>query len=89
MAEAARLPEAPGLRGWKPSRTACRSLPPSWRHDLGIPDDLAEEVLRLRGYDQIPSALPPLEGSPEPLSRDYLKRRQLASGWPIWGSTRP
>ena len=54
-------------------------MPPSWRHDLGIPDDLAEEVLRLRGYDRIPSALPPLEGSPEPLSKDYLKRRRIAT----------
>lgn len=53
--------------------------PPTWRHDLGIPDDLAEEVLRLRGYERIPSTLPPLEGSPEPLSRDYLKRRRLAT----------
>jgi phenylalanyl-tRNA synthetase beta chain len=54
-------------------------VPPTWRHDLGIPDDLAEEVLRLRGYDRIPSALPPLEGSPEPLSTGYLQRRHLAS----------
>lgn len=54
-------------------------LPPTWRHDLGIPDDLAEEVLRLRGYDRIPAALPPLEGSPEPLSQGYLKRRRIAS----------
>ncbi len=52
---------------------------PSWRHDLSIADDLAEEILRLRGYAKIPSALPPLEGAPEPLSKDYLKRRQLAS----------
>ena len=56
-----------------------QAVPPSWRHDLGIPDDLAEEVLRLRGYERIPSALPPLEGSPEPLSKGYLKRRQVAS----------
>lgn len=54
-------------------------VPPTWRHDLGISDDLAEEVLRLRGYERIPSALPPLEGSPEPLSKDYLKRRRLAT----------
>jgi phenylalanyl-tRNA synthetase beta chain len=52
-------------------------VPPTWRHDLAIADDLAEEVLRLRGYDRIPSSLPPLEGSPEPLSKDYLKRRRV------------
>ncbi|MBK7292641.1 MAG: phenylalanine--tRNA ligase subunit beta [Holophagaceae bacterium] len=52
--------------------------PPSWRHDLAIPEDLAEEVLRLRGYEHIPSVLPPLEGPPEPLAPAYLQRQRLA-----------
>jgi len=33
-------------------------LPPSWRPDLRNGPDFAEEVVRLRGYDQIPSFLP-------------------------------
>ena len=53
--------------------------PPSWRSDLTLPEDLAEEVLRLRGYELISSALPPLESSPQPLAAEYLKRRKLAS----------
>jgi phenylalanyl-tRNA synthetase beta chain len=32
--------------------------PPSWRADLVQPADLVEEVLRLEGYDTIPSTLP-------------------------------
>jgi len=32
--------------------------PPSWRPDLTDPADLAEEVIRLDGYDNVPSALP-------------------------------
>lgn len=52
--------------------------PPSWRHDLTIPEDLAEEVLRLRGYDRIPSALPGLEGEPVPLSAEFQHRRRVA-----------
>ena len=32
--------------------------PPSWRPDLTDPADLVEEVLRLGGYDAIPSTLP-------------------------------
>ncbi len=53
-------------------------IPPTWRHDLSIPEDLAEEVLRLRGYEHIPSVLPPLEGSPEPLSASYLQRQLIS-----------
>jgi len=52
--------------------------PPSWRHDMEIEVDLAEEVLRMRGYDTIPMALPPLEGHPEPLSANYVQRKNLA-----------
>jgi phenylalanyl-tRNA synthetase beta chain len=33
-------------------------IPPSWRPDLVDPADLVEEVVRLEGYDRIPSALP-------------------------------
>ncbi|MFI6520804.1 phenylalanine--tRNA ligase subunit beta [Spirillospora sp. NPDC050679] len=32
--------------------------PPSWRPDLGDPNDLAEEVIRLEGYENIPSRAP-------------------------------
>jgi phenylalanyl-tRNA synthetase beta chain len=32
--------------------------PPSWRPDLVRPADLVEEVVRLDGYDKVPSALP-------------------------------
>ncbi|HJQ47850.1 MAG TPA: phenylalanine--tRNA ligase subunit beta [Amycolatopsis sp.] len=35
-----------------------RAVPPSWRGDLAQPADLVEEVLRLEGYDSIPSTLP-------------------------------
>ncbi|PXY28508.1 phenylalanine--tRNA ligase subunit beta [Prauserella flavalba] len=35
------------------------AVPPSWRGDLAQPADLVEEVLRLEGYDSIPSTLPP------------------------------
>ncbi|HTL98003.1 MAG TPA: phenylalanine--tRNA ligase subunit beta [Holophagaceae bacterium] len=54
------------------------AVPPTWRHDLTISEDLAEEVLRLRGYDRLPEALPPVQSEPEPLSPDYLKRQRVA-----------
>jgi phenylalanyl-tRNA synthetase beta chain len=36
-----------------------RVQPPSWRPDLVVGVDLVEEVARLRGYDAIPSIVPP------------------------------
>lgn len=34
--------------------TGASMLPPTWRHDCAQPADLAEEVLRIVGYDAIP-----------------------------------
>jgi phenylalanyl-tRNA synthetase beta chain len=33
-------------------------IPPSWRPDLVHPSDLAEEVIRLEGYENIPARMP-------------------------------
>ena len=33
-------------------------VPPSWRPDLSGPNDLAEEVIRLEGYENVPVRLP-------------------------------
>jgi phenylalanyl-tRNA synthetase beta chain len=41
------------------SVTVVVATPPSWRPDLDLPAALVEEVLRLEGYDTIPSTLPP------------------------------
>ena len=77
LAEAAETLVALGCRVTV-SPDALAVQPPTWRHDLAIPEDLAEEVLRLRGYDRLPSVLPPLEGPPQPLAPDYLHRQTLA-----------
>ena len=37
---------------------ALQVRPPSWRPDLQLAADLVEEVLRLAGYDRLPSVLP-------------------------------
>ncbi|WP_232668608.1 phenylalanine--tRNA ligase subunit beta [Pseudonocardia sp. TRM90224] len=53
------------------------ATPPSWRPDLTQPADLVEEVLRLEGYDVIPSVLPPAPGG-RGLSATQLRRRAVS-----------
>jgi phenylalanyl-tRNA synthetase beta chain len=52
--------------------------PPSWRPDLTLPVDLVEEVLRLEGYDKIPTVLPAAPAG-RGLTRDQRLRRALVS----------
>jgi phenylalanyl-tRNA synthetase beta chain len=40
------------------SQPALTVIPPSWRPDLLYPRDLAEEVIRLEGYENIPIRMP-------------------------------
>ena len=53
------------------------ATPPSWRPDLAQSADLVEEVLRLEGYDTIPSVLPPAPPG-RGLTPAQLRRRAVA-----------
>jgi phenylalanyl-tRNA synthetase beta chain len=50
-------------------------LPPSWRPDLTDPYDLVEEVIRLGGYDAVPSVLPKAPAGGGLTPRQRLRRR--------------
>jgi phenylalanyl-tRNA synthetase beta chain len=54
-----------------------RVTPPSWRPDLTDPADVAEEVIRLEGYDSIPAQLPAAPAG-RGLTREQLRRRSVA-----------
>lgn len=61
------------------------ATPPPWRPDLLDPHDLVEEVVRLRGYDTIPSVVPKAPGG-RGLTRAQLLRRRVGrtlagAGW--------
>lgn len=49
--------------------------PPSYRLDLNIREDLAEEIARTIGYDAIPTTIPVLTGMPSPKQGDGVAHR--------------
>lgn len=54
--------------------------PPTFRHDIEGPADLVQEILRLRGYDQIPAApLPPVNVTVPAVTLGERARRCLAA----------
>ncbi|MFC4585082.1 phenylalanine--tRNA ligase subunit beta [Sphaerisporangium corydalis] len=48
---------------------------PSWRPDLTDPNDLAEEVIRLEGYEKLPSVLPAAPAGAGLTEAQRLRRR--------------
>jgi phenylalanyl-tRNA synthetase beta chain len=56
--------------------------PPPWRFDLQIEEDLIEEVIRVIGYDKLPTGAPiaPVAAQPQPeaLRSPYAVRRRLS-----------
>jgi phenylalanyl-tRNA synthetase beta chain len=52
---------------------------PTFRVDIDREADLIEEIARFYGYDNIPSALPPLKIVPPIVSRDEAKLSRLSS----------
>ena len=59
------------------------ALAPSWRPDLTDPYDLVEEVVRIVGYDQVPSVLPP---APPGRGRSELQRLRRRVGLTLAGA---
>ncbi len=52
-------------------------IPPSWRPDLTMPNDLAEEVIRLEGYENVPVRLPRAPAG-RGLTREQRMRRAVS-----------
>ena len=75
----------------RPARHATRSCP-SWRRDLLVEADIAEEVVRLAGYETVAGKTPDTampHVRPNPLELRDALRRALAGGGPRPRSSRP
>lgn len=57
-----------------------RVTPPSWRFDIGIEEDVIEEVSRLHGYEHIPESLPEMAFVPGSGDSTYHGLRSLLVG---------
>ncbi|USN53189.1 MAG: phenylalanine--tRNA ligase subunit beta [Candidatus Nomurabacteria bacterium] len=55
--------------------------PPSWRHDISLPEDVAEEVARLSGYNAIIRTVPPAPGRPVALPAQDVMTDRLADAF--------
>jgi phenylalanyl-tRNA synthetase beta chain len=72
-------PEAPEPSG--PALVAALEvIPPSWRPDLTDPADLAEEVIRLEGYENVPARMPRALAGRGLTPRQRLRR---SVGWTL------
>ncbi len=97
---------APTIAPWRAEGRASRGqrpgpvlevTPPSWRPDLTDPADLAEEVIRLEGYENVPARMPRALAGRGLTTRQRLRRsvgRTLAEAgyvevlsWPFGSRT--
>ena len=65
------------------TKSSFEVIPPSWRHDIELPEDVIEELVRIWGYDRVPLTLPVgAVKAPFPLASYAAKarlRQRLAS----------
>src|SRR5688572_6733767 len=83
LADMTRILEALGFRPESsPGNGALRFRVPSWRIDVGIEEDLIEEIARHTGYDKIASELPPsnMSGEYQPTEMNRRALRRILSG---------
>jgi phenylalanyl-tRNA synthetase beta chain len=66
------------------TKDAVAALIPTWRRDIAIEADVAEEIVRVHGYDRVPSilphtAMPPYRPSPVEV-RDAIRETLIGGG---------
>jgi len=81
LPQAAEKLAAIGITSEPDGGDALRTTIPSFRPDIAIEEDLIEEVMRLVGYDRVPTRLPRTSGAPLPSPQGFVDRarEQLAA----------
>jgi phenylalanyl-tRNA synthetase beta chain len=64
IVQAKHILERLGFRITHTSKTSFQCTPPTWRGDIKLEEDVVEEVLRIWGYNRVPSTLPQGEIKP-------------------------
>jgi phenylalanyl-tRNA synthetase beta chain len=83
LSEMNRILGALGFRSAEsPGQSRIKFLVPSWRIDVGIEEDLIEEIARHTGYDKIGSSLPPsnIAGEYQPAEMNRRAMRRVLKG---------
>ena len=77
-------PPGPSRSGSTPGPAVFEAVLPTWRRDLAVEADIAEEIIRVHGYDLVPSVLPhtPMPAyRHEPLqTRDLVRETLVGAG---------
>lgn len=68
------------------SKTTLLVTPPSWRSDIRIPEDVAEEIARMEGYDRLPQTLPSATLAPATLPDAYAVREKTRDALVVGGA---
>lgn len=58
ITEAKHILEKLGFRILSTSKTTLHCVPPTWRSDVRLEEDVMEEVIRIWGFDRVPQTLP-------------------------------
>jgi len=62
------------------TKSSFEATPPSWRSDVRLPEDIIEELVRMWGYDRLPSTMPVGNVFPPRPNPEFELKKRLRHG---------